>query len=101
MTESRETVVVSKDLAALMPGFLANRAKELAALRAASADRDFETLRQAGHRMRGAAASYGFQRIAAIGREIENAAQALDAPAVAAQIEAYAQHLARLEVVYR
>lgn len=101
MSESRDTVVVSKELAGLIPGFLANRGKELGVLRTALAERDFEVLRQTGHRMKGSAASYGFARIAAIGRDIETAARTQDDAAIAAQIEAYANHLARLDVAYR
>jgi HPt (histidine-containing phosphotransfer) domain-containing protein len=91
---------VAKALQSLIPAFLANRRRELETLRTVLAARDYAELRRIGHRMKGAAASYGFDRISAIGREIESAAGAGDAAAIAHEIDAYAAHLATLRVVY-
>lgn len=100
MPESCETIVVPRALEALMPKFLANRGNELDALRAALAAEDFTELRTLAHRMKGVGASYGFERISALGAQIEAAAKALDRTALAARIEAYAGHLRNLRIVY-
>lgn len=100
MPEPCETVVVPHALEALIPLFLANRAKELEALRAALSAGDFAELRQIGHRMKGVGASYGFARISSFGTQIETAARSFDRAAVADQIEAYAGHLRSVQVVY-
>ena len=100
MSEASDTVVVARDLEALIPAFLANRGKELEALRIALAVADFAELRHIGHRMKGVGASYGFARVSAFGAQIESAARSVDRAAVAALIEAYADHLGRMQVVY-
>ena len=100
MPESSETAVVPRELEALIPLFLANRGKELDALRAALAAEDFAALREIGHRMKGVGASYGFARISSFGTQIETGARSLDRAAVASQIEAYAGHLRSVRVVY-
>jgi len=100
MSNPTEPVVVARELEALIPVFLANRRRELEALRAALAARDFGELCRIGHRMKGAGASYGFQRISSFGEAIETAAQTPDPAAVAAGIDAYAAHLSALKVTY-
>ena len=100
MPEPCETIVVSRELEALIPPFLVNRGKELEALRAALAVEDFAQLREIGHRMKGVGASYGFTRISSFGTQIEASARALNRAAVAGQIEAYAGHLRSVRVVY-
>ncbi len=70
MTHDKHTVTVAKDLADLIPVFFKNRQKELETLRAVHAAKDYEQLRQLGHRMKGVGNSYGFARISEMGSEI-------------------------------
>lgn len=101
MPESTEIIVVPRELEALIPAFLANRSKELDALRAALAAGDFTTLREIGHRMKGVGASYGFVRISSLGAQLEADAGASDRTALQRHIEAYAEHLRGLRVVHQ
>jgi HPt (histidine-containing phosphotransfer) domain-containing protein len=100
MSESAETVRVAREIETLIPVFLANRRRDLDALRTALAADDFAALRRIGHGMKGVGASYGFARISAYGAQIEEDARAPDRAALAARVEAYAEHLGRLRVVY-
>jgi len=100
MIEPEPTVVVTPELEPLIPKFLANRRTDLEALRAALAAADYPAVGEIGHRLKGVGASYGFDRITAIGRQIEIDARARDRAAVASQVEAYARHLARVRVAY-
>ncbi len=93
-------VTVAKDLEDLIPTFLANRAKEIEALRAALAAGDFEQLRQLGHRMRGVGNSYGFERVSTLGKQVEDAAKAQARAQIEACLAEYADYLARVQVVY-
>jgi HPt (histidine-containing phosphotransfer) domain-containing protein len=93
-------VTVAKDLEDLIPTYLGNRRKELATLRAALAAADFEQLRSLGHRMRGVGNSYGFERVTALGKDIEEGARSADKAALAAHIAAYEDYLANLQVTY-
>jgi HPt (histidine-containing phosphotransfer) domain-containing protein len=100
MAEDHYTVTVAKDLEDLVPTFLANRAKELQALRAALAGGDMAQLRHLGHRMKGVGNSYGFARVSEIGKQIEDGAVAGDASTLEACIAEYADYLAKVKVVY-
>lgn len=100
MAEDTYTVTVAKDLEDLVPTFLANRAKELEALRAALAGRDMGQMRHLGHRMKGVGNSYGFAKVSEIGRRIEDGAIAGDVSVLEACITEYADYLAKVKVVY-
>ncbi len=94
-------VTIDPDLAELVPGFLANRGKDLVTLRAALEGEDFGTVRTLGHRMKGDGGGYGFNRISEIGAVIEQAANRRDKSAIDRQIHSLSEYLARVEVVYK
>ena len=94
------TVVVAKDLEDLVPTFMKNRAKELETLRTALAGGDFEQLRQLGHRMKGVGNSYGFEKVSALGKQIEDDAKTGDRKLLDAHIADYADYLGRVQIVY-
>lgn len=100
MTDSVYTVVVEKDLEDLVPAFMTNRRKEVETLRAALEARDFEQLRQLGHRMKGVGNSYGFSKVSDLGKSIEDGARGEDRAALEALIVDYADYLERVQVVY-
>lgn len=100
MTDATETVVVARELEALMPAFLANRRQEIDALRAALAAEDFAELRRIAHRMKGVGASYGLTRISEHGARIEDAARAPDRAALVAEVDAYAEYLGKVRIAY-
>lgn len=100
MSEDKFTAVVAKDLEDLIPVFMANRQKELAALHVALAAGDYAQLRQLGHRMKGVGDSYGFAPVSDLGKCIEDAARAEDAAALGARISEYAEYLANVKIVY-
>ncbi|MGE0385616.1 MAG: Hpt domain-containing protein [Gammaproteobacteria bacterium] len=93
-------VHVDPDLADLVPGFLDNRRADVVRMGTALDRSDFDPIRIAGHSMKGSGGGYGFDEITAIGARIERAALARDAAAVRAEIDALAEYLARVEVVY-
>jgi HPt (histidine-containing phosphotransfer) domain-containing protein len=93
-------VKVSKDIQDLVPAFMANRHKEVDALRAALEANDLETLRRLAHRMRGVGASYGFPHVSVIGKAIEDGVRRQDRVGLAAQINVYRDYLARVEIAY-
>jgi HPt (histidine-containing phosphotransfer) domain-containing protein len=100
MNDAAYTVKVDKTLEDLIPTFLANRRKELDALRAALAAADFEQLRHLGHRMRGVGNSYGFERVSEIGRSIEDGARSGDKGSLEQQIASYDDYLSRVQIAY-
>lgn len=100
MTEINYTAVVAKDLEDLIPVFIRNRNKELESLRTALGAGDYEQLKQLGHRMKGVGNSYGFSPISDFGKTIEDCAKSADSAALGSCIDAYADYLAKVKVVY-
>jgi HPt (histidine-containing phosphotransfer) domain-containing protein len=100
MSADEYKVIVTKDLADLIPVFMKNRHKELDALRLALAAADFEQLRQLGHRMKGVGNSYGFERVSALGKYIEDGARSGDRAALQASISEYDDYLSKVQIAY-
>ena len=91
---------VPKELADLIPEFMANRKKDIATLRAALAEANLEQLRFLGHRMKGIGASYGFVAITDLGKQIEDAAKAGTEGALRALVDAYDAYIAKVTVTF-
>jgi len=93
----RVHVAVTSTVAPLVPTFLANRRKDVAAARAALRRRDFHSLWVLAHTMKGLGASYGFDAISDIGAEMEKAAQSNQDEATARTIDALEKYLDRVD----
>jgi HPt (histidine-containing phosphotransfer) domain-containing protein len=89
---------VDAEIAALVPGFLENRRKDVTLVLQAVDQGDFETARVLGHSMKGSGGGYGFDAITDIGHGIEDAAKQQDAPSIRACVTALSVYLARVEV---
>lgn len=98
--EEKEIAKIDKDLSDLIPGYLARRQEDIAAIRSASASNDFEQVRILGHSMKGSGGGYGFDRITEIGRQIEDAAKDKDPARIGRCADELAEYLARIEIVY-
>ncbi|HNI67886.1 MAG TPA: Hpt domain-containing protein [Nitrospira sp.] len=99
---SQATILVhiSQDLEPIVPGFLANRRRDLVTIEACLKQSDFNTIRMLGHRMKGDGGGYGFDHISAIGDRLEQAAIAQNPAAVTAQVADLKDFLAKVTVIY-
>jgi HPt (histidine-containing phosphotransfer) domain-containing protein len=96
----RIIVHVDPDLADLIPGYLAHRKMDIAAIREALNKNDLDTVRILGHSMKGSGGGYGFQTITDIGMLLEKTAQdGLNDP-IRVQIERLEEYLRQVEIVY-
>lgn len=78
---------VEQGMEDIVPGYLEKRRKDVQTYRQALADRDFDTLRMLGHKMKGTGAAYGFPELTQIGSAIEEAALRKDAATIAAGVD--------------
>lgn len=91
-------VKVDAEYADMVPRFLANRSRDVVALREALARSDRETVRRTGHILKGVGGGYGFRQISDLGERIEDAA--LDSPSatIASAVDELADFLARVRI---
>lgn len=99
--EAPIVVTIEAWVAHLVPRFLENRARDVADLRAAIADLDFDLIWRLGHDLKGAAGGYGFTELGELGERLEAAAAARRLDSAAACADALATYVKRVKVVYR
>lgn len=93
-------VHVDHDLADLIPGYLANREKDIAAIHNALEKKDLETIRILGHSMKGSGGGYGFETITEIGMLMEKAAKEGRDEDISLQVKRLEDYLRQVEIVY-
>ncbi|MFQ5715682.1 MAG: Hpt domain-containing protein [Nitrospinales bacterium] len=101
MGKPGETIVVriDPDLKELIPNYLNNRQKDMQAVLAALNKKDFETIRNLGHSMKGSGGGYGFDAISQIGCDLEQAAREGKSEGIMKSIDELGSYLDRVEVV--
>ena len=97
---SRVVVHIDRDLSDLVPGFLARKREDLAAIIRAVEVGDPAALASLGHKIKGEGGSYGLDEITEIGAALEHAANASDLPAVRQCARGLEAFLDNLEIVY-
>ena len=90
---------VDPDIAELIPGFLENRRKDIAAMLDAVQQGDFESVQVLGHSMKGAGGGYGFDAITEIGAALEQAAKQRNAVEIRNRVHELSRYLDQVEVV--
>lgn len=97
---SGDVVRIPAELERLVPGYLERRRAEVRELREATAGGDLRALEQFGHALMGTGGGYGFERLTELGRDLESRAAEDDLEECARLVEAVADYLDRVEVVY-
>ena len=100
MSDEKIVVQVDPDLEDLIPGFLSNRASDLAALREALAGENFQSIQSIGHSLKGVGGGYGFTGMSEIGAAIEAAAKQQGLEELKGLIENYGEYLDAVEVKF-
>jgi len=97
---AEKTIIrVDPDIAELIPGFLENRRKDIAAMLDSVQRGDFETVQVLGHSMKGAGGGYGFDAITEIGAALEQAATQRNAAEIRNRVHELSRYLDRVEVI--
>jgi HPt (histidine-containing phosphotransfer) domain-containing protein len=97
----RVIVEVDEDLSDLIPGFLARKRAEAAAIFEAVTRRDYEEISRVAHRIKGEGGSYGFDAMSEMGRSLQHAAAIRDDGAVTTLARQLLSYLDHLEVVFQ
>jgi len=100
MPDSAVVAYVGEYLETLIPKYMARRASDVGALRAAARRGAFDEARIIGHSMKGSGGGYGFDPITEIGATIEQAAAAGDEHALCEATDALDRYLAEVRIVF-
>lgn len=92
-------VHIDPDLEDLIPGFLANRHRDVTTLLSLLEKKDYPAIRIIGHSMKGAGGGYGFDPITDFGDRIEIAALASNDDSIRELTRQLADYLARVKPV--
>lgn len=84
----------------VVPFYLDKRRKEISQYRQALANRDFDSIRMLGHKMRGTGAGYGFAELTSIGAEIEKSALTRNVFDIMTTVDKLARYIDRVELKY-
>jgi PAS domain S-box-containing protein len=83
----------------IVPGYLANRKKEVPEMLGLLAASDFERVSMLGHNLKGTARGYGFSDLIAMGAALERSADQRDCGALRTQIAELGKYLDRVQLV--
>jgi histidine phosphotransfer protein HptB len=100
MNDGPISVKIDPLLAEIVPKFLERCRQNVAELQDALRSGDFGGARRIGHALHGTASSFGFDEMAGIGRDIEQAARDGDAGALKDLAERLRAHVARVRPVF-
>lgn len=93
-------VVIDRDLADLIPGFIEKRQQDIEAIMTATAAGDYETVQSIGHNLKGIGGGYGFDRITKLGAAIEQAGKLMEADKVRELAQVMQAYIENVEISY-
>ena len=99
MDEQTLIVYVEPDVEDLIPGYIQNRHHDVEKLQGLLQQGDFEAIRIVGHRIRGSAISYGFERLSQMGKQLESAARAKESGEIERLTSDIRSYLACIKIV--
>ncbi|WPU64319.1 response regulator [Peredibacter starrii] len=93
-------VVIHGEIKDLIPEFLNSRQVELTKLYLAHSNQDYVYMEETGHKLKGTAGSYGFERLSQIGKDIEECAKSRNDHYLSLALSDYRIFLKLVQVVY-
>jgi len=93
-------ISVPPDYRELVPLFLDEMRNFCRLMQDAAEHNDYDTIRETGHKIKGAGGSYGFQGISDLGASLESAAHNHDIQEIQARLSDMIRYLEHVEVIY-
>jgi HPt (histidine-containing phosphotransfer) domain-containing protein len=100
MGKERIVVYADPDFAEDIPWYLGQVKEYTEAIGAAMEKADFETIRTAGHRMKGSGAAFGFDAISEMGKSLEEAAKEKNRDEIQKKLKELIRYIEVVEVAY-
>ena len=103
-SESRLNKIVIRvdlELEDLIPEYLESRRNDILLFRDAMSRKDFDTVAQLAHNIKGSGGGYGFDLMSKLGGDIETASDRKDASSIEKSLTDLEYYLDHIEVVYK
>ena len=100
MEESRIVIHADPDLADDIPWYMGQVKDYTKAIEKAVSENDFETIEDAGHRMKGSGQAFGFDGVSEMGKSLEVAAKEKNFDEIGKELKELVRYMERVEVVY-
>jgi PAS domain S-box-containing protein len=97
----RLTIEMPAGFEDIVPGYLANRKREVVEMGELLAASDFESLSALGHNLKGSARGYGFPDLVGLGAALEESADRKDRGAIRAQMTELGNYLDRVQLIQK
>ena len=98
--EERIIVYANPDFADEIPWYLGQVRAYAEEIEKAVGNSDFETIEDAGHRMRGSGETFGFDGISEMGKSLEQSAKEKDLDEIGKKVMELSRYIEVVEVVY-
>ena len=93
-------VEIDADLQDLVPQFVENRKKDIMSLQKLVQEQDLEGIAQLSHKIKGAAAGYGFNELSEIAAQMEKASKGGESSKLESLVQKMETHFLNIEIKY-
>lgn len=100
METTKVKVEIDADLQDLVPQFVENRKKDLESFGLLIQQNDLVGIGQLAHKVKGAAAGYGFAQLSQLAADMENAAKAGDQKTLSEILKRMKDHFLNIDIHY-
>jgi len=100
MEEEKIIIYADPDIADEIPWYLGQVKEYTEAIEKAVGNADFESIEDAGHRMKGSGQTFGFDAISEMGKSLEQAAKEKDLDEIGKKVKELSKYIEVVEVVY-
>ena len=100
MEEEKIIIYADPDIADEIPWYLGQVKEYTEAIEKAVGNADFESIEDAGHRMKGSGQTFGFDAISEMGKSLEQAAKEKDLDEIGKKVKELSRYIEVVKVVY-
>jgi HPt (histidine-containing phosphotransfer) domain-containing protein len=97
---TKSIVEIDADLQDLVPQFVENRKKDIETLRQLVQNDDLNAISQLAHKIKGAAAGYGFNELSELAAQMEKASKGNEPNPLAELVKRMETHFLNIEIRY-
>ena len=100
MEEEKIIIYADPDIADEIPWYLGQVKEYTEAIEKGVGNADFESIEDAGHRMKGSGQTFGFDAISEMGKSLEQAAKEKDLDEIGKKVKELSRYIEVVKVVY-